>query len=229
MYTLNGNKQLNARDAINNAGWKTWLKRHFLSLMMVAAALLLIFSKDVKAFALRGLLKTGIMGRPKIVMPAVVAGRSAADNQLAQTQFQDADGLIFSLHDLRGKVVFINLWATWCPPCRAEMPGIAALKAHFKNDSSVVFLMVDTDGTLKKSAAYLKRKELAVFLERKSLSPGENSLVKLLGTMPAGLYTKKIPATFVIDLNGKIVMHYEGAADYSQSAFIRSFRAFIDK
>lgn len=243
MYTLKitDRNQVNHKSAKPN--WKSWLRTHFLTLILIIAALLILFSKDVKALALRGLLKTGIIGRPHIEVAGTnaaghpttpeekegsAAGRLSADEEgLAQTKFQDIMGRIFSLDDLKGKVVFLNFWATWCAPCLAEMPGIAVLKAHFKADTNVVFLMVDADGNLDKSSAFLKRKDLNALLT--SNSPGGYALVKMLSLVPPGLYTKSIPATFVIDRNGKIVMRYEGAADYSRPVFMSSFQRFVDK
>jgi len=69
-------------------------------------------------------------GRPEL-------GKMAPDFTL-----KDLDGNTVSLSDLRGKVVFLNFWATWCPPCRAEMPDIEALHQKYR-DQGVVILGVD--------------------------------------------------------------------------------------
>ncbi len=63
--------------------------------------------------------------------------------------FLGENGQTVTLSSLRGKVVFINFWATWCPPCKVEMPGINRLKKSFKGNDQIVFLMVDVDGNLK--------------------------------------------------------------------------------
>ena len=60
-------------------------------------------------------------------------------------KFKDENGKTISLHALKGKVVFINLWATWCPPCIYEMPSIHELRKTFKDNDNLVFLMVDMD------------------------------------------------------------------------------------
>src|SRR5690606_3035773 len=63
--------------------------------------------------------------------------------------FKDKDGKTVSLKSLKGKVVFINFWATWCPPCIHEMPSINELKKTFKGNDNIVFLMVDVDNNIK--------------------------------------------------------------------------------
>ncbi len=69
--------------------------------------------------------------------PAPKVGHPAPDFTL-----RDLDGNLVRLSDLRGKVVFINFWATWCPPCRAEMPEIEAVHQEYQ-DQGVVVLGVD--------------------------------------------------------------------------------------
>jgi len=65
--------------------------------------------------------------------PAPKVGRLAPDFTLT-----DLEGNSVRLSDSRGKVVFINFWATWCPPCRAEMPDIEAIHQEYKNKGVVV-------------------------------------------------------------------------------------------
>jgi peroxiredoxin len=64
---------------------------------------------------------------------ALEVGRPAPDFTL-----EDLDGNVVRLNDLQSKVVFINFWATWCPPCRAEMPEIEALHQEYKDEGVVV-------------------------------------------------------------------------------------------
>ena len=71
--------------------------------------------------------------------------------------FQDGNGKILALNDLKGKVVFINFWATWCPPCKSEMPDFDRVYADYGDD--VVFMMINmTDGsrdTVESAAAFV--------------------------------------------------------------------------
>lgn len=74
---------------------------------------------------------------PGELPPAPEVGRQAPDFTLT-----DLEGNSVTLSDFRGKVVFINFWASWCPPCRAEMPEIEALYQEYK-DKDVVVIGVD--------------------------------------------------------------------------------------
>ena len=78
---------------------------------------------------------TGLKGSE--LMPAPKIGRPAPDFTLV-----DLNGNEVTLSDFRGKTVFINFWATWCPPCRAEMPEIEAIYQKYK-DKGVVVIGVD--------------------------------------------------------------------------------------
>ena len=71
---------------------------------------------------------------------AAEIGREAPDFELTQL-----DGETFRLSEHRGKVVLLNVWATWCPPCVAEMPDIQALSENYPDDLTVIGVSVDTD------------------------------------------------------------------------------------
>ena len=114
---------------------------------------------------------------------------------------------IVLFEELKGKVIFLNFWATWCPPCIAEMPSIQALydKIDKKN---VVFVMIATNDEQGKVQKFIKRKEYdfpIYFLKDDFL--------------PTIFHSKAIPTTFIIDTNGKIVYKHEGTANYDTEAF----------
>jgi len=70
------------------------------------------------------------------------SGKAELDKPAPDFTLQDLDGNTVRLSDFRGKVVFLNFWATWCPPCRMEMPDIEALHRKYR-DRDVVVLGVD--------------------------------------------------------------------------------------
>jgi cytochrome c biogenesis protein CcmG/thiol:disulfide interchange protein DsbE len=134
--------------------------------------------------------------------PPVAAGKLAPGFKLT-----DLKGQTISLASLRGKVVFLNIWATWCPPCREEMPSIESLYNEFRHDPDFVILAVsqDTDGA-KAVAPYMKQNgfNFTVLLDPKN-NVGEAYNVS------------GIPETFIIDQRGRIVAHHIGPYDWSNS------------
>ncbi len=117
--------------------------------------------------------------------------------------FKDGEGKKVSLKELQGKVVFINFWATWCPPCIHEMPSINTLQAKFKSSKDIVFLMVDVDGNHEKSNAFMKDNnyDLSVYI------PGSKIPSSYLGT--------SIPTTVILNKKGELAERMEGGRDYA--------------
>ncbi len=129
----------------------------------------------------------------------------SADNS---PTFGDIHGNTVSLGSLKGKVVFLNFWATWCPPCIAEMPSINTLRQKLSDRKDIVFLMVDMDGDAGKSQAFMDRNTytLPVYVPN--------------GPIPPEMLGNAIPTTVVLDKTGKIVFRHEGGADYSHTEFM---------
>ena len=121
-------------------------------------------------------------------------------------KLRNQEGELVNMEDLRGKVIFINLWATWCPPCIAEMPSIDELSKKMKGED-VVFLMVSLDENFKKAQAFHKRKGFSFDVH------------ELAGDLPQMYRSQSIPATFVVSANGKLVFSKKGMADYNTAEF----------
>lgn len=83
--------------------------------------------------------------------PKAVVGLEAPDLTVS-----DATGKKYRLSELRGSVVFINFWATWCQPCREEMPSIQRLYDNFKNDAGFRMVTVLYKDDYAKATAYLR-------------------------------------------------------------------------
>ena len=112
------------------------------------------------------------------------------------------DGKTVDFSDLEGKVILLNIWATWCPPCVAEMPNLHDLYLDYSD--RVEFLMVANDEVDKVTAFLTKRKyEFPVYFES--------------STRPSALESKSIPTTFIIDKNGNIIVKKIGVADWNSA------------
>lgn len=116
------------------------------------------------------------------------------------------DGKAANLSDFKGKVIFVNLWATWCPPCIAEMPSIHKLYGKIKSED-MVFAMISIDEDFAKAQKFVRKKDYTF------------PVYGLQGGLPVDFETSSIPTTFVIDRSGKIVLRKEGMAKYDTEEF----------
>ncbi|WP_293943582.1 MULTISPECIES: TlpA family protein disulfide reductase [unclassified Sphingobacterium] len=123
--------------------------------------------------------------------------------KLTEVSFKDEAGTIVSLSELKGKVIFINFWATWCPPCIHEMPSINTLRQGFKNNKNIEFLMVDVDNDIDQSAAFMKKNNYDL------------PLYTPAGEIPPEFLGGSIPTTVILDKSGQIVERLEGSRDYA--------------
>ncbi|UJP63615.1 TlpA family protein disulfide reductase [Mongoliitalea daihaiensis] len=121
--------------------------------------------------------------------------------------FTDASGQIVRLEDYEGKAVFINLWATWCPPCRAEMPHIQSLFEKVSKEENLEFLMIALDKEFDKSLKYIDDKSFTFPVVH--ASHGLNS----------ALQSQSIPTTLVISPRGEIVFYQEGMSNFDTKEF----------
>ncbi|HEY6370731.1 MAG TPA: TlpA disulfide reductase family protein [Candidatus Sulfotelmatobacter sp.] len=115
-----------------------------------------------------------------------------AQRQRADFTLSDLEGKAWHLQELRGKVVLVNFWATWCPPCRKEMPDLDALYNKFKDQGFVVLAISDEEAA--KVSPYLAEHKVSYPV---LLDPGRkvNDLFIVEG----------IPKSFVYDRSGKMV------------------------
>lgn len=107
---------------------------------------------------------------------------------------------ILDFNETEGKVVFVNFWATWCPPCIAEMPSLQELYDDYKD--KVVFLFVTNDKLEVVSNFKIKRG-----FDFETFNPITNE--------PKELETRSIPRTFIINKKGQIVVDESGAVDWN--------------
>ncbi|MEM6687112.1 MAG: TlpA disulfide reductase family protein [Bacteroidota bacterium] len=114
----------------------------------------------------------------------------------------DHQGKTVNFQEMEGEIILVNFWATWCPPCVAEMPSLHNLYVDYKDEIQFVFVANDT---MEKVTAYLQKNgfDVPVYYSK------ENE--------PAELESSSIPTTFLIDDQGKIVMKEVGAYNWNST------------
>ena len=119
--------------------------------------------------------------------------------------FTGLDGKALPLVDLKGKVIFLNFWATWCSPCRAEMPSIQELYKQMNGE--VAFVLVSQEEKSKVMDFVAKNKyTLPIYIYARDL--------------PAEYESRSIPTTFIISPEGKIVFKHGGSAKWDDPTAI---------
>ena len=124
-------------------------------------------------------------------------------HQAQSWQIYDMQGNQVSFDSLNRKPVFLNFWATWCPPCIAELPGIADLYEKYHND--VNFIIVSAESRAK-VRAFAKKKNFnqLPFYQNK--------------TLPSDFSSQSIPTTFIINKEGVVVVSKKGSARWNSGS-----------
>lgn len=125
--------------------------------------------------------------------------------QYGQWKIYDQNGQEFNLEQLQNKVVIINFWATWCPPCIAEKPSFQALYDDYK-DKVVFLFLTDEDPEVVAKFQSKHNYDLPVYYTANAAPP-------------AVLYSQTLPASFVIDKNSNVVVKKFRAADWNSAKF----------
>lgn len=149
----------------NKSTKRTWIQYGIFALVAITLYATGMHT-EVIGFAQRGLLATGLMN-PDVAEIAQVRNNAnenmdemAIMPKLTKADFNfkliDRNGKTISLEELKGKVIFMNFWATWRPPCIAEMPSIDKLEEEMRDE--VAFVMLSLDRNFETAKAFDKRK-----------------------------------------------------------------------
>lgn len=118
-------------------------------------------------------------------------------------RLQTLDDMGYDFEMAEGKVVLVNFWATWCPPCIAEMPALQGLYDDYGD--RIEFLLVSEE----------KEAIIQKFLNKHDYS---FKIYRPVSEIPEMLKTRSIPRTFIIDKEGNIVIDKSGAANWNSEA-----------
>ena len=130
---------------------------------------------------------------------------------------EDVSGKKVSLKDLKGKVVVLNFWATWCPPCKEEMPSFSKLDSMLGKEGLAVVAIND----------YENKKKAVNFVKKNGWN--FTVLIDESGKVSESYRASFLPTTFIIDRNGMAIGKAVGARDWASPAAIKIFRELLKK
>ena len=132
------------------------------------------------------------------------------------TSFVDLTGSEVSLAQFSGKIVLVNLWATWCEPCLREMPSLERLQSRLGDKIVVVAISEDRGGskTVEPFIGKLGLKSVKIYLDPKS-------------AMERAFRVQGLPTSFLIDREGRVLGRVEGAAEWDKPKLLGVLKSFL--
>ena len=133
-------------------------------------------------------------------------------------KFPGLDGKMISLADQKGKIVLVNIWATWCPPCVDEMPSMEKLYQKFKGQNfEILAVSIDETG-LKAVAPFMKKNRLTF-----------PALIDSKGSIKTTYRITGVPESFIIDKQGFLIRKIVGPVDWATPKIFGFFSELIQK
>lgn len=184
---------------------KRKVKREILEWIAVVSVFLIIYFSGWHVEILGSL--QNLILRTGLIQPEVITQKENRISASYQLTLKSPNNELVYLEEFRGKVVFLNFWASWCSPCIAEMPEIHSLYQKM-DKKNYVFLLVTTEKNAQKAFDLVRRKgyDFPVF--------------QIASVIPKTYQSDVIPTTFVIDPQGKIAVKNTGMASYDNNVFI---------
>ncbi len=177
------------------------IKPAFLAILIIVLLQVTGLMSSVSSLEQWAILQTGL----KDASDEVLTEEESFDYEFT---IKDLQGNKVTFDQFKGKVVFLNLWATWCGPCRAEMAGIQQLYEKVdKSKVTFIMLSLDKDSDHAKIVDYVQKKAFTFNVYQPS------------GYLPTQLKVPSIPTTFVISKEGKIVRKEVGSMRYDTTKF----------
>jgi thiol-disulfide isomerase/thioredoxin len=130
--------------------------------------------------------------------------------------FVDLAGNTVSLSEFTGKIVLVNLWATWCEPCLREMPSLERVQSRLGDKIAVVAISEDRGGskTVEPFIDKLGLKSVKIYLDPKS-------------AIERAFKVRGLPTSFLIDRKGKVLGRVEGAAEWDAPKLLEVLKSFL--
>ena len=203
-------REISKEESPANKFW-SYVKKNGFSILMLIFIGVMFVSPDAKSFVLRQFMRTGLFNAS-----IDDEGTDKINHTHVDFDFSDEKGNVRNTSSLRGKVVFINFWASWCPPCRAEFPSIKTLYSRFKDNPDIFFLTINEDENPIKGKAYLEKEKFSV------------PFYKTNGNVPDEIYTGALPTTVVLDKAGNIRFHHTGFANYASDSFVKQIDELVN-
>ena len=172
------------------------------ALLIVGVGVLLLSSsiRTSVASTLQGwLLKTGLLNADATQTESL----GTLDRQFT---LEHLDGTPLDASSLEGKPIFLHIWASWCPPCIAELPDIQRL-VQSVSPEEVAFLLVSVDKNAYQARQFLQKNGYTL------------PVYRFTETLSAGIQYNVIPTTYIIAPSGKIIYKHEGLAQYNHEEF----------
>jgi len=189
--------------------WKKEFRDWGIMILVVVLLYVTGLHTEVAGFAQRMILTTGVF--------TSVVHIDESDKKPAEYNFtlKTFEGSKFDFRDLKGKVVFMNFWATWCSPCIAEMPNIQELYNSYKDRTDIAFVMISLDRDPEKAKKFVDKKGFTFPVYTPDYSSG----------IPRVYESSSIPTTFVLSKEGLIDNMKIGMANYNTN----KFRSYLNK
>lgn len=197
------------KSKISKMNFLKFLKSNISNILFFSFAAILFFSNDARTMVIKGLLLTGLYN---VDAPDQEKANHAPAPEIV---FRSQKGEIINIGRDKGTVYFINFWATWCPPCRAEMPSINALSSKITNKDKVKFVMVDVDNKMDASVRFMEKRKMNL------------QVYNAVSAIPDTLFNGTLPTTVIINSEGKIVFRHSGMADYDSPEMINFINTLI--
>lgn len=203
------------KTSVRNGGFRKWRSR------FVAATMLGALAAAIPAFAADG---TGAgVGAPSggwrhpLNENPLASMKEASPRPVPNLSFIDDKGAPRNLAQFRGKLILLNVWATWCPPCRREMPTLERLQAQLGGpDFEVVALSIDKGGRAAVDSFFdeINVQALKVYVDPTTAVRNDLALTTF-------------PTTLLIDRQGREIGRYTGGADWDSPAVMATLRKYL--